>query len=636
MKTTSGRFLVALLVAGMIALGCTAEGTDVSFPDQDIRMTFMHTTDTHSKVLPFKYIPSWTDESLGILPCPGDAQLDGCHACLGWELQDLAGTDLIPDVRQCSDCSLFNKEEEVCPDCDSASYDNEACYACIGDVRSSKRCDYYTFGGAARIAWAINRERKSALRFAHVNTGDSFQGAPIFNLFAGAAEIRALSVMGVDASVIGNHEFDKGAANFAELIYDFAAFPVLNANYMFESSDTSGSNGLGDIVDPFFIKDYDGLKIGYIGLGNLRSINSLGDADNSMGLRAIDTNQALRTYVPLIRDQVDLLVVLSHLGVEGDIRAARQVPGIDIFFGGHDHVVLNPPLEIINPEGKTTLVVHSGVNFKCITRLDIVVRNRKILAHDFKVIPITSPPKEGGEGLGEDPLVANMLYDYQWELDRAQDLEREIGVALSDFPRYAPGDSPLGNLVADAMRSRERVETDFAITNSLGIRADLDKGTVKVGKMYEIFPFENSIVTMYMSGPELQSLFNYIASRTAAYGGKTQIQLSGARTELDINKGLVKYLEINGIVVVEDYDLKEPYVVFNMATNDYIADGGSGFDILEQNTTKSNTMLSLRDVVIDYVENAQCIYASTDKNDCKEQNGHKCICPQTGRITMIK
>lgn len=657
-----------LVLSVFILLSCTAKGTDISFPDQDIRMTFVHTTDSHSKVLPFKYIPSMTDENLGILPCPGNDQLLTCQRYLGYDLADLPEGQ-IPDPRQTNECMQFNEAEEVCPSCFSGSFNKEQCYYCISDVRVSKRCLNYTYGGSARVSWAINRERENSFRFAHVDTGDYFQGAPIFNLFTGETEIRSLSAMGCDASVIGNHEFDQGASNLSNLLYKYATYQVLNANFMWEADNEPGSNKLGDLVTPYFIKNYDGIKIGYIGMGNLRSINSLGDADNSMGIRALDTIQVLETYVPIVRPQVDIVVILSHLGVDGDVRAAKKIPGIDIIFGGHDHVILDPPLEIINPEGKKTLVVHSGVNYKAITRLDVSIRNGEILTSQFKIIPISSQFDNTENEIKEDPLVENILYDYEFELDRAQALDREIGYSQTDFPRYAPGDSPLGNLVADAMRKRERIETDFALTNSLGIRADLDKGTVTVGKMYETFPFENSITTMYLSGPEIHSLFNYAAARSAAYGCKTQIQISGAKTVLDCTRGQVKELSINGIDVVKDYKLVAPYLIFSMATNDYIAEGGSGFDILEQNTTKTDTSISLRDVVIDYIESSNCMYSPTEPGDCgtsvpclekneeantcvicKEKNENdecietgtvsisdiSCTCPQPDRITLIQ
>ena len=187
-----------------------------------------------------------------------------------------------------------------------------------------------------------------------------------------------------------------------------------------------------------------------------------------------------------------------------------------------------------------------------------------------------------------------------------------MAVANGAFPRQTDGDSPLGNLVTDSMRLRERVEADFAMTNSLGIRANIDAGEVSLGKIYEVFPFENTLVTMYLSGREIKDLFDFIADRSASYGCKTQAQVSGVRCVLDCRTGRAQSVEINGTSIVEDYKLVNPTAVFLVATNDYIANGGSGFDVLEMNTTKQNTMLSLRDVVVEYMESISPLVPVSD------------------------
>lgn len=77
------------------------------------------------------------------------------------------------------------------------------------------------FGGIARIGAIVHRERANAARSIWLDSGDCFQGAPIFNVYKGEAEMRALSLLGVDAAVIGNHEFDLGASNLYEQYVDY-------------------------------------------------------------------------------------------------------------------------------------------------------------------------------------------------------------------------------------------------------------------------------------------------------------------------------------------------------------------------------------------------------------------------------
>ncbi len=618
--------LFSALILLMLLASCSVDGNDVSYPDQDLRMTFLHTTDTHSKTLPFTYVPTFTDQNLGIKLCDGVNLLGDCQLCLTYN----------ESVESCQVCKTFNQyeleatENAPCEDCLEESFDAEDCRACLENVRGSKACADYTFGGAARAAYIINREREKAVRAAYVDTGDFFQGAPIFNLFRGEAEVRVLSAMMPDAVTLGNHEFDPGATRLAELMNKFRNFPLLNANYLWEDMDAPGSLEMARTVMPATIRYYNGIKVGYIGMGNVHSLTSLGTSGNSMRVRALDEVEVVESWVGMIRPLVDLVVLVSHLGVASDQQVASRVAGIDIIFGGHDHVVIMPPAEVINPEGKKTLVVHSGVNFKFVGKLDVVVRNGEVVAHEYTAIPIYGRTADvydefesydgetninglrPDERLYEDELVANILYNYQYELQQAQDLSRIIGVAGDDLPRYGDGDSPLGNLVADAIRARRKVETDFSVTNSLGIRADIDRGEITLGKLYEVFPFENTVVVMQISGAEIKELFDYSASRSASYGCKTQIQVSGAKVEMDCSTRTVKYVEINGIVIVEDYTLMNPHVIFSMATNDYIANGGSGFDILERNTTKVDTMISLRDVVMEFVEENSPLEAVDD------------------------
>ena len=95
------------------------------------------------------------------------------------------------------------------------------------------------------------------------------------------------------------------------------------------------------------------------------------------------------------------------------------------------------------------------------------------------------------------------------------------------------GDSPLGNLVGDAIWLRLGIQTDFSLTNSTGIRTDLVPGPITVEQMFNIFPFDNSITKMQLSGVEVQELFDFVARRSAGRGCSSQIQIAGARVRLN-------------------------------------------------------------------------------------------------------
>ena len=95
------------------------------------------------------------------------------------------------------------------------------------------------------------------------------------------------------------------------------------------------------------------------------------------------------------------------------------------------------------------------------------------------------------------------------------------------------GDAPLGNITTESMRQRRRVEAEFALTNTLGMRDHVYSGPVSLESLFNVFPFENTINIMYLSGAEVQELTNYVAERSAERGCQAQAQVSGIRFTMD-------------------------------------------------------------------------------------------------------
>ncbi|MCK5807682.1 bifunctional metallophosphatase/5'-nucleotidase [bacterium] len=461
-------------------------------------------------------------------------------------------------------------------------------------------------GGVARVATVMNdiRARHQNSSVLYFDTGDTFQGAPQFNLFRGQVEMEALRKLGVTAMVIGNHEFDNGTKGLVDAYTQFGGFPLLAANYFFNAEN---NRGLQNQTRPYLILTRAGMKIGVIGIANDSSLNSIYKVGGSLGFNAVDPIDTAKKYVKMLRNQVDVVVLLSHQGLDGDYELAEEVPGVDLILGGHHHVVLDPAKVVKGPDGRDVLIIHSGVNFKVVGELEIIVHNGKITWHHYQTHPIDNKIEENGE-------MTNLLQRYWEGLQYAQDLQAHIARASATLLRNDPagGDSVLGNMITDAMTIHEMSKSQCAVTNSMGIRADIPAGFITREKLYEVFPFENTLVTMYMSGREFKDMFDFIARRSASRGCKTQVQVSGIHVEMDCSPAqdlvdkygsyaLTKELRIGKSVIIENYKLVQPYVIFKMATNDYIADGGSGFYMLDLNTTKLDTSVSLRDAVAEFM-----------------------------------
>lgn len=631
---------VLALAAGALSVtafasGCQSEGEGARIQGQ-VHLTLLHTSDIHSRLFPYNLQLGQVDASLGL----GEA------------------------------LSIAN------------------------------------VGGAARISHIIGRERARASRVLHLDGGDCFQGAPIFNFFSGEAEIRALGAMGVDAMIVANHEFDRGALNLGIQLQNHASFPVLAANYQLEDPSQPGASPLGSVIQPFTVFDAQGLRVAVIGMGNLSSLTSIFDAPNRLGITPLSTTQVAQFYIDLLRPTVDLIVVVTHLGLENDQEMIETTTGIDVVLGGHNHIVLQPPKRVRdcsaycddNGENcsiritsgdpgnyisrpckpRDVILAHSGAFAKYVGRLDLVLSNNvddflrkdeydplngfEVIANDYKLFPVN-------EQVPADPIVGTTLEPYAQGLDALANLDLLVGYALDGSRRFSTsgGDSALGNMIATAVWLRLGIQTDFSLTNSTGIRADLVPGPVTVEQMYNIFPFDNTISKMQLSGVEVQDLFNFVARRSAGRGCVSQVQIAGMRVVIDCQKkltpdaapGVATNIYIGAynpkIDCKSDMDCPgaglgscdiesshcfqpiDPIGSYELATSNYLAQGGSGFRVLQRNTTQFDTQIQQRDALVDYIQAGPPCGADADGNltscstdaDCAPVGeNYTCACPE--------
>jgi 5'-nucleotidase/UDP-sugar diphosphatase len=326
-----------------------------------------------------------------------------------------------------------------------------------------------------------------------------------------------------------------------------------------------------------------------------------------------------------------------------DQNASLAINGVDVIFGGHLHIVLDPPKDLphLDPVDQHvtghTVLCHSGAFAKYVGRLDLVVHvadpmvagdTTGVKSYTYRIIPID-------DSIPSDPAMDQLLEPYLLRMNEALNLTQTYAVVpcstlnAGNCPktqRNDPngGDSQLGNLVAQSMRIRPDVAADYSVTNSLGIRDDFESGVLNLEEMYNVFPFDNFVTTMILSGNETQLMFDAVAARSAERGCRTQAQVAGIYMDLvcnadasdvDCNARLgkgqpcAKNLTIGENCRNPDGTMKnnlqckpvDPFGEYKVAVNDYIANGGSGFTVLQRNTTKFNTGISLRDALIDYI-----------------------------------
>lgn len=578
------------VTAAAFAASCTVDRPQPNLVGQDIRFTIIHTADIHSRLFPYNFVPNTFDQGYGLTTAP--------------------------------------------------------------------------YGGIARITTVVKRIRSESNRSLWLDSGDSFQGAPVFNEFHGEAEYRSLSLAGLEGAVLGNHEFDAGAANLYKQLHTWAQFPVITANYAWDDTKDPTVPNLRDVVPPYQIYDVQGLRVGVIGMGNTDTLTSSYEGGNSLGFRALDSNFVIENYVSLIRPMVDVVVIVSHLGLDQDEGVSASMvddpnqhlslDDVDVILGGHLHIVTNPPkiVEHSNLDaGYSTVLVHSGAFAKFVGKLDLVVhvgsdngdrsKRSRVTSFAYINIPIDSKTDINGQPLiPDDPDISNLMWPYSVKINQDIDLNgvfsymTPVSGAKVLRADNSGGDSQLGNLVARSMQLQQAASAEFALTNSLGIRADFEHGPLTNEQMFNVFPFENSIVVMYLSGTEVQTMLDFVSTRSAQRGCRSQSQVAGIFFDMVCNghrdsDGAVTYADNiylgDNCRPSPDADIDpattkcqklNPAGLYRVAVNDYIAAGGSGFDVLKRNSSKQNTGVALRDALTVYLNSQdKCAADAVDDTD---------------------
>ena len=447
-------------------------------------------------------------------------------------------------------------------------------------------------GGFARIAGIVNAMRAGAEHALYLDSGDLIEGTATFTEFRGEAELRAFSALGLGAAALGNHDLDPGAEELALKHRQFAAFPVLASNFAQNGSE------LASVLSASVLLDAQGLRVGAIGVANPNSPSGLGHVDNPYGVSLLATAAAVQTEIDRLRASSDLLVVISHLGLDGDEALITSTSGLDVVLGGHQHLTLDDALErqdcgpalraARGCEPHTVWLAHSGALGRYVGELDLSLvptdadgngaRPRFVIeagAHSLVPVSAAAP---------EDPTLAALLEPYRAALHDAG-FDAVLAYALGPVPRYGPngGDSALGDLVADVVRNA--TGSDFALFNTTGIRADLAPGELSRSAFVAALPFSDSLVELTLSGADLRLLLNQQARVASSRECESPLQISGFRLEFKCSGtgsvAVARRVASDGTAVE-----LEPGTSYTLVTTTYLADGGSGFDLLAQSPSR--------------------------------------------------
>lgn len=454
---------------------------------------------------------------------------------------------------------------------------------------------------AARLATLIKNAREEAeANGQHVlllDAGDVFTGTLYFTKYEGLADAEFMNMMGYQAMTLGNHEFDKGPEGLAKFL-SAIQFPVVAANIDFgDDPDLNEfvSNAIAEgqaiqpgHIYPAIILEIGGKRVGLFGLTTeeTKAISSPGE--HITFLPAID--KAREMVDALKAKNVDVIIALTHIGYNEDVKLANAVSGIDVIVGGHSHTTLDSPTVIEHDDGMQTLIVQANEHRKYLGEIDLTLENlgsgEGIQAFEGKLLPTSLKDKDGQYLVEADAETKALIDRFDAEI---KELTKEVvGKTEVDLNGeridVRSQETNLGNLIADGMVAYAKQfvpETQAAITNGGGIRASIPKGDITLGQVMTTLPFGNVIVTLKVTGAELkEALENGVSAVENKHGRFPQV--AGLRFTYDSRKPAgerVVDIEIN---TEEGYKPLDLGAVYTIATNKFMADGGDFYNMFKK------------------------------------------------------
>lgn len=466
------------------------------------------------------------------------------------------------------------------------------------DYRSA--IDNPSIGGYARLASLTNKireeKRKDNEQVLLVSAGD-FLGGTAFSWLAPrglAVELAIKQKLGYDAVTIGNHEYDYGTEVLARYLQaagypkSHEITPVLASNTEVYAEHPLAQQ---DLYRKYHIVELDnGLKIGFFGLIGK---NAISVSTNTHPVLFNDQVKTAEEAVRYFNDLgVDIVIALSHSGVDEDQIIAKKVEGIDLIVGGHSHTVLKEP-QIVG----STIIVQAGSYLEYMGMLELSYNPKtKILGLRNRVrgqpflIPIDS-------SISDDPTMTALIKDYLNELnnliqyftyEKYSDVLDVIAKSNFTIPTRELQESELGNFVTDAMRfiasdyTGERV--DVAIQANGSIRGSLIPGSMNyseglvstydlaalVGLGYGSDGYAGyPIVSVYLTGDEILRVLEVAALMQQLMGDNYFLQFSGLRYDYNPKDVVLFHLPIKNTPIPSTRAIKkaEVYIGRGVQTN---------------------------------------------------------------------
>ena len=484
-------------------------------------------------------------------------------------------------------------------------------------------------GGAAYLDAYFDRyEARNPERTIRVHAGDMVGASPLISsYFHDEPTVYAMNNMEFDVGTLGNHEFDEGGEEMLRLIdgggrsdgkqfkdgpegepvnTSDPSFP--GADFPYVAANTEYKNSGEPVLPPYKVVKKDGIDVGFIGVTTLETPNIV-TPDAVAPFDYLDISDTVNRYVAeLKRQKVETIVVLAHAG--GAQTSATEAVGeivsetgqmsdeVDVVVSGHSHSVLNNRVG-----GKLVVQAFSlGTAFDAVN-MKIDRSTKDVVSSSAEIVNTVN------DAIAPDAATAELVADYKDRIDPIAN--RVVGTAAENVTRTnnAAGESPLGQLIADAQR--DFAGAQLAFMNPGGIRADIAAGEVTYAELFAVQPFDNQVVRLEMTGDQVYRVLEQQFQTDNNGNPRTRIlQVSGL--EFSYNPTNPAGQRITSVTLPDGTPLDRS-ATYTVAANSFIATGGDGFTVFKE-AQNPNTLGSDLDALESYIDGLTSPFEAPDPN----------------------
>ena len=449
-------------------------------------------------------------------------------------------------------------------------------------VESAKK--FGQVGGFAYLATLVNHIRDQRPNALLLDGGDTWQGSATALYTKGQDMVDACKLLGVNV-MTGHWEFTYGAERVNEIIEK-----DLKDSIDFVAQNVVDNEWEEAIFKPYTMKEINGIPVAIIGqafpytpVANPRYMIP----DWSFGIR----DESLQKYIDKARDEgAQIVALLSHNGMDVDIKLAGKVTGLDVIFGGHTHDAIPEPFEVKNRSGMT-LVINSGSNSKFLSVLDFEVKKGKIKNYAYSLLPVFS------NYLSPDPTMS--AYINKVRKPYAEDLSEVLAVSDDLLYRRGNFNGTFDQLILDAMLEVQDAEIGFSPGFRWGVSVMPGEPITREHVMTQTAITYPTATLNRISGKDIKLILEDVADNLFNVDpyyqqGGDMVRVGGLKYSISPNEKIGKRIndmELNG----KKIDANKKYRVAGWAAVSRPVEGQPIWEIVEEYLVQKETV-SIKEV----------------------------------------